>query len=109
MGREWHLDTMSGYSASWKLELNISKTKMMAFRKAGHLRRKNLVFPYNKSRVGNCYRVTCLVIKFSAMVSFSAMQQMLADQARKALFRLYQYRNNFINRSTTLSASLSDS
>ena len=33
---------------------------------------------------------------------------MLADQERKALFKVYQYKNSFINISTTVSVELSD-
>jgi len=87
------LDALSWYCARWKLELNIGKTMIMVFRKAGHLK-SNLIFTYHNQELEN---VTHLGIRFSTTGSFSATQQMLADQARKALFKVYQYRNSFVN------------
>ncbi len=49
-----------------------------------------------------------LGIRFSTTGSFLATKQMLADQARKATFKLYQYRNSFVNISPTLSMELFD-
>jgi len=75
----------------------------MVFRKTGRLR-SNLIFTYDNQELEIIIHFTYLGIRFSITTgSFSATQQMLTDQAQKALFIVYQYRNSFVNISTTVS------
>jgi len=68
----------------------------MVFRKAGRLR-SYLNFTYDNQELEIITHFTYLGIRFRTTASFSATQQMLADQAQKALFKVYQYRNSFVN------------
>ena len=74
----------------------------MVFRKTGRLRR-NLIFRYDNRELEIITHFTYLGIRFRTTASFSATQQMLADQAQKALFKVYQYRNSFVNIPTSVS------
>ncbi|KAK2150106.1 hypothetical protein LSH36_423g02041 [Paralvinella palmiformis] len=79
----------------------------MVFRKAGRLR-SSLIFTYDNQELEIVAHFTYLGIRFSTMGFFSATQQMLADQARKGLFEVYQYRNSLVNISTAVSPELFD-
>ena len=74
----------------------------MALRKAVCLR-SNLIFTFDNQKLEIVTHFTYLGIRFTTTGSFSATQQMLADQGRKALFKTYQYRNSFVNISTSVS------
>ena len=91
------LDVLSGYCSRWKLKVNISKTKIMIFRKRGILPR-NLSFTYDGEPLEIVKSFKYLGIVFTTGGSFSKTQSILAGQAEKAIFKLnkYMYKFTFI-------------
>ena len=91
------LDLMLQYCTRWKLTINISKTKVMVFRKGGTLPR-NLGFYYNGVPLEIVKDFKYLGIVFTGG-SFSEAQSTLAGQAQKAIFKMnkYLYKFTFIS------------
>ena len=91
------LDVLSEYCARWKLKVNVSKTKILVFRKGGMLPR-NLVFTYDSEPLEIVKSFKYLGIVFTTGGSFSETQTTLAGQAQKAIFKLnkYMYKFTFI-------------
>ena len=91
------LDVLSEYCARWKLKVNVSKTKILVFRKGGMLPR-NLVFTYDNEPLEIVKSFKYLGIVFTTGGSFSETQSTLAGQAQKAIFKLnkYMYKFTFI-------------
>ena len=77
------LDISYDYYQKWKLKVNIDKSKVMVFRKGGHLR-QNLSFTCD--HVVSKY--TYLGIVFTTGGSFNTAQSTLSGQAQKAIFIL---------------------
>ena len=88
------------YSKRWKLKVNTEKTKVKVFRKGGTLPR-NLGFTFENTLLKIQSKFTYLGAVFTTGGSFTETQNMLAGQARKALFILEKYVYNF----TTLTTS----
>ena len=84
------LDLLLEYCSKWKLTINVSKTKVMVFRKGGVLPR-NMVFYYNGVVLEIVKEFKYLGIVFTSGVSFSEAQNTLAGQAQKAIFKLNKY------------------
>ena len=79
------LDLLLEYCNKWKLTINVSKTKVMVFRKGGVLPR-NLVFYYNGVVLEIVKEFKYLGIVFTSGGSFSEAQNTLARQAQKSNF-----------------------
>ena len=94
------LNVLELYSKRWKLKVNTEKTKVMVFRKGGILPR-NLEFTFENTLLKIESKFTYLGVVFTTGGSFTETQNMLAGQARKALFILEKYVYNF----TTLTTS----
>ena len=90
-------DVLSEYCARWKLKVNVSKTKILIFRKGGILPR-NLAFTYDSEPLEIVKSFKYLGIVFTTGGSFSETQSTLAGQAQKAIFKLnkYMYKFTFI-------------
>ena len=93
------LNLLELYSKRWKLKVNTEK-KVMVFRKGGTLPR-NLEFTFENTLLKNESKFTYLGAVFTTGGSFTETQNMLAGQARKALFILEKYVYHF----TTLTTS----
>ena len=65
IGLQRLLNDLSTYAAKWKLKVNIDKTKVMVFRKAGGLRRYEKWF-YNGRRISVVSNFSYLGVKFSS-------------------------------------------
>ena len=88
------LNLLSDYRRRWKLTVNVSKTKVMVFRKGGLLPR-NLVFYYNGHQLEIIKSFKYLGIVFTVGASFAEAQNTLAGQAQKAIFKLNKYLYKF--------------
>ena len=88
------LNMLSDYCRRWKLTVNVSKIKMMVFRKGGLLLR-NLVFYYNGHQLEIVKSFKYLGIVFTVGGSFAEAQNTLAGQAQKAIFELNKYLYKF--------------
>ena len=87
---QFGLDLLSDYCGRWKLKVNVSKTKVLIFRKGGLLRR-NLSFTYEDEPLEIVKSFKYLGIVFTPGGSFSEAQTTLAGQAQKAIFKLNKY------------------
>lgn len=92
------LDLLEQYCNRWRLKLNVSKTKIMVFRKGGQLPR-NLSFTYEGSQIEIVKSFKYLGIVFTTGGSFSESQNTLSGQAQKAIFKMnkYLYKFTFIS------------
>lgn len=81
------LNKLGIYCRKWDLTVNLDKTKVIVFNKSGHLLKKHH-FSYMGSQIeivpGYCY----LGIIFTPSGAFKAACERLAEQGRKALFKL---------------------
>ena len=82
------LDILSVYCKRWKMSINVSKTKVIIFRRGGILSR-NLSFTYDGQPL-EIFRGV-----FTTGGSFSEAQTILAGQAQKAIFKLNSYLYKF--------------
>ena len=85
---------LSEYCDRWKLKINLSKTKVMVFRKGGRLS-KELGFRYKGMEIEIVHQFSYLGVVFTSGGSFSNAQATLAGQAQKAIFKLKGYLENF--------------
>ena len=88
------LDLLSVYCNKWKMKVNVSKTKILIFRKGGILSRQ-LEFIYEGSIIEIVKHFKYLGIVFTTGGSFSEAQNTLAGQAQKAIFKLNKYLYKF--------------
>ena len=88
------LDLLLESCNKWKLTINVSKTKVMVFRKGGVLPR-NMVFYYNGVVLKIVKEFKYLGIVFTSRGSFSEAQNTLAGQGQKAIFKLNKYLYKF--------------
>ena len=87
---QFGLDLLSDYCGRWKLKVNVSKTKVLIFRKGGLLPR-NLAFTYEDEPLEIVKSFKYLGIVFTPGGSFSEAQTTLAGQAQTAIFKLNKY------------------
>ena len=88
------LDFLSNYCKRWKLKINVSKTKVMIFRRGGRLPR-DLAFYYEGEPLEIVSKFKYLGIVFTTGGSFSEAQKTLAGQAQKAIFKMNKYLYKF--------------
>jgi len=79
------LDLLECYCDRWKLQVNISKTKAMIFKKGGR-NRGNLSFTYKheKLEIVKCLSISVLFLQLVA--SFNVTSDSLHGQALNSLF-----------------------
>ena len=92
------LDLLADYCKRWKLTINVSKRKVLVFRKGGVLPR-NISFNYDGTPLEIVKSFKYLGVVFTVVGSFSEAQNTLAGQAQKAIFKLnkYLYKFTFIS------------
>lgn len=88
------LDLMLEYCNKWKLTINVSKTKVMVFRRGGRLPR-DMAFYFNGQPIEIVKEFKYLGIVFTSGGSFSEAQNTLSGQAQKAIFKLNKYLYKF--------------
>ena len=88
------LDILYDYCHKWKLKVNIDKSKVMVFRKGGHLR-QNLSFKCGHVDLEIVSKYNYLGIVFMTGGSFNTAQSTLSGQAQKAIFILNKNLTNF--------------
>ena len=94
-GLQEGFNILSEYCDRWKLKVNLSKTKVMIFRKGGRLS-KDLGFRYKGMEIAIVHQFSYLGVVFTSGGSFSNAQATLAGQAQKAIFKLKGYLGHFI-------------
>ena len=85
-GLQQRLGGLYRFYKDWCLDLNVSKTKILIFNKAGRLRKENLWFDDEYLERLQHYRN--LGVYFSASGIFNYGQQGIFNKARKASFKL---------------------
>lgn len=92
------LDLLSEYCQRWKLSINVSKSKVLVFRKGGMLPR-DMTFIYEGAPLEIVKSFKYLGVVFTSGGSFAEAQNTLAGQAQKAIFKLnkYLYKFTFIS------------
>jgi len=83
-------EILSSYCQKWQLKVNVNKTKVIVFRKAGPLAR-NIQFTYNNENIEIVSNISYLGVVFTSGGSFNQTQITLAGQARKAIFKMKKY------------------
>lgn len=90
-GLQTCLDNLYNYCSQWDLKVNLSKTKVIVFNKAGRLL-ENFHFYYNQQEIEITRKYCYLGIIFNCAGNFADAVERLTDQGRKALFKLQQKR-----------------
>ena len=85
-GLQQRLDGVYRFCKDWCLDLNVSKTKILIFNKAGRLLKENLCFGDEYLECLRHYRY--LGVYFSASGIYNYGQQDIFNKARKASFKL---------------------
>ena len=88
------LDLLADYCKRWKLTINVSKSKVLVFRKSGVLPR-NISFNYDGTPLEIVKSFKYLGVVFTVGGSFSEAQNTLTGQAQKAIFKLNKYLHKF--------------
>ena len=86
-------DILSVYCKSWKLSINVSKTKVIIL--GGGILSRNLSLTYDGQPLKIVKSFKYLGVVFTTGGSFSEAQTILAGQAQKAIFKLNSYLYNF--------------
>lgn len=90
-GLQTCLERLYHYCSKWSLKVNLSKTKVIIFNKAGKLL-SNFHFFYNHQEIEITRKYCYLGIVFNCAGTFADAIERLTDQGRKALFKLQQKR-----------------
>jgi hypothetical protein len=88
------IDLLYNYCELWKMKVNVSKTKIMIFKKGGTLPR-NLEFLYNEQSIQIVNNFCYLGVVFTSGGSLSTAHNTIAGQAQKAVFKLNKYLYKF--------------
>ena len=80
------VDRLAEFSRDWKMTVNLKKTKILVFNKAG--RKTNIQIKYNDQLLENVKQYKYLGIIFSASGSFSAAKNELYNKGFKAFFKM---------------------
>ena len=87
------IDQLYNYCFAWKLKLNTDKSKIMVFKRGRDVQNEQWFYGETKLNSTDCIKY--LGIMFTRNGFFNMAQKTLADQANKALFKLYRNLNNF--------------
>ena len=80
------LNNLNTYCKTWRLTVNLDKSKVMIMSKSGRLDKNE--FYFNETRLENVQRYTYLGITFSASGSFTSAQHNLTLKGIKAICKL---------------------
>jgi hypothetical protein len=83
------LNAMYLYCQTWKLQVNISKTKVVIFSRS-RLNTNDMNFKYNGESLNIVTNFQYLGIIFSCKGSFNDAKAHLVQQARKAMFIVFK-------------------
>ena len=86
-GLENCLKTLESFTAKWLIDVNMKKTKIIVFQKSGR-RPKNLFFSFKRNEIEIVQEYTYLGIEITASGSFTVAQNLLAEKAINALFKI---------------------
>lgn len=100
-GLQEKLKRLEDYCADWCLNVNVDKTKVMIFNKAGRLFKSNFVFQNRAIECVSSYRY--LGLHFSASGTFSYAKSELYKKGLKAYFKLCK---NILNLHPCIKTSL---
>ena len=100
-GLQQKLNCLENFCNDWCLDVNISKTKVLIFNKAGRHLKENFIL--NKEPLECIASYKYLGIHFAASGSFTLAQDELYKKALKALFRLQKY---FLSLNPNISTAL---
>ena len=89
-GLQTGLDILYAFCQSWKLKVNIQKTKVMVFRKGG-FPPQNLRFMYDGQNLEIVNKFVYLGIVFTTGGAFTETFNTLAGQGGKAIFKMTKY------------------
>ena len=93
-GLRHSLNNLEVYCEQWKLEVNISKTKIMIFNSSGRkLKSDTFHFQGNELEVADSY--CYLGVNMIPSGSFNHTQKILKEKAQKAMFPLYSIISQF--------------
>ena len=87
------LDKLESYCKLWKLNVNITKTKVLIFNKGGRLL-KNCIFHYGGFALEKVNQYCYLGITFTPSGNFKLAIETLKQKANKALFKLRKHKVN---------------
>ena len=88
------MNLLHEYCLHWKLKVNVSKTKVMIFKKGGTIP-QNTIFLYDGVPVEIMNKFCYLGIVFTTGGSLCNAQSHLSGQALKAIFKLNKYLHKF--------------
>ena len=80
------LNKLSKFTDDWHMNINMNKTKVLVFNKAGRL--KNIPILFDGKPLDCVQRYTYLGVVFSASGSFASAKQEIYNKSIKALFKL---------------------
>ena len=100
-GLQCKLDQLNNYCKDWCMKINLKKTKVMIFNKAGRHIKHN--FYFNDMLIDCVQHCKYLGITFSASGSFSFAQKELYNKALKAYYKL---RKDFLSLNPNIKNSL---
>ena len=86
-GLENYLKTLESFTAKWFIDVNMKKTKIIVFQKSER-RQKSLFFSFKGNEIEIVQEYTYLGIKITASGSFTVAQNLLAEKAINALFKI---------------------
>ena len=82
------LDIFQLYCEAWKLEINVTKTKIMVFNKRKAQHNFEFFIQGNRIEVVDSYSYLGLIFKYNG--NFSEAKKKLVNQAQKSLFSIYK-------------------
>ena len=100
------LHKLCEYCKRWNLRLDISKSKVVVFKKGNS--RAVYTLKYGDEEIQNILTIPYLGVKFTSNGLFTQAQCKLADQANKSLFLLYKKLGSFKDVKPSLAIDLFD-
>ncbi|XP_071115244.1 uncharacterized protein [Haliotis cracherodii] len=96
IGLQRKIDILSNFCKKWGLEINMSKTEILVFRRGGTLRYDERWF-LNDKRINVSTYYSYLGVLFSNRLSWTKCIDTLKIKANKALFAIKQLQFHFVN------------
>ena len=93
-GLQEGLNILEAYCDTWKLTVNVNKTKITVFRKGGRMAR-NMQFSYKLNEIEIVIKFTYLSIVFTTGGALNGTFDALSEQALTSLYKLERYLRNF--------------
>ena len=87
IGLQRLLNRLSDYCKKWRMNVNLTKTKIIVFRKAGGLKKSEKWF-WNGQKIEIVSKYNYLGVMFSSSGVWFQAQKFISEQSRKALYSL---------------------